>query len=283
MNTNFKFNRIGLLIQRHFTGQFNSELLYWIIVAIIFMFVRNHLPLITTVICTGGLFYASRFFREIHSTANGISYFMIPATQLEKITVSVLLTSIYYFIMMLIAYIIGNIAGTFLCNLLANIDFLPFFHHTSLNWRLFETTLNGGNFHFSIGESAISLGSENRYIAIWSTFIVFFAIQAMFILGGIWYKKNQTSSTIFALTVFSFIFIALYFFEYKFIIDEAIKKSFINSYSISENSGHVEFPANKEHFLCMKNIVETVIDVFSYLLIPFLWVVSYFRLTEKQV
>jgi hypothetical protein len=82
MKTNyFDFRRIGLLFQRYFTERLNTELIYWSIMVIAFMLVRNNIPLMIMLIMFAGIFYAARFFREIHSPAGSIAYFMIPATQ----------------------------------------------------------------------------------------------------------------------------------------------------------------------------------------------------------
>jgi hypothetical protein len=217
----------------------------------VFVLFRNQLPVIGGVIFIGGIFYAARFFREIHTTANGIYYFMIPATQLEKVTVSVFFTSVYYFVMMVLAYTIGNLFGTFLNNLLTDVDFLStlgLFHHDTLNWRLFEQT------EILQFEGDFSEAKTASYV--WLFFKAFLSIQSLFILGGIWFKNNQTFKTIFFIIGICIIFLIIGVFGIKMIEHNTIQ---------------------------LNHIVGKIFTVFFYLLAPFLWVVSYFRLTEKEV
>ena len=137
MKTNiFNFRRMGLLFQRYFVERFRSEVIYWGIMAIVFIFIRNNIQTMSTLMIIAGAFFAARFFHKIHHPSDSIAYFMIPATQLEKISVAVVMTSFYYFAMMMISYILGNLTGTFLNNMLASLDFFPnaMFQHSSLQW-----------------------------------------------------------------------------------------------------------------------------------------------------
>jgi hypothetical protein len=263
--TDFNFNRIGLLLQRYFTERYRPELMYWIITVIVFMFFRNSVPTMVAFICVMGAFYASRFFKEIHSPANGIAYYMIPATQLEKLTVGIFVTSFYYFIMMIIAYVTGNLLGTLLNNTLASMNFLSgffnIFHYSPLQWNLFATSTFTAN---TITIPDVSAGTNNLV----SLFTGFLFSQSIFLLGGIYFKSNQILKTILTFIVFS-IFQSLFFsLEIKMIFGD------MNVFMAL---------AQKEKLEAIALTIRDVVRVFFYLLIPFFWVVSYFRLTEKQV
>jgi len=260
MKTNiFSFGRMGLLFQRYFIERFRTELIYWGIMAIVFMFLRNTIPAINSLILVAGAFYAARFFWEIHHPSNGVAYFMIPATQLEKLTVAIIITTFYYFAMMIIVYAIGNLLGTFLNNMFASMDFLGdgfklnLFHHSSLQWKLFEET----------GGSANLLHFVNNMPSIVYVFRSFLLLQSLFLFGGIYFKKNQTMKT-FAAIILSFLLIGIFTgIEAILILGEA---------KVISNG----------HELWQGLLVNTV-KIIYYLLIPFFWLVSYFRLTEKQV
>ena len=62
----FHLKRVGLLFQRYMIERFRAELIYWGIMAIVFMLIRNHVSTMTSLILIAGIFYAARFFKEIH-------------------------------------------------------------------------------------------------------------------------------------------------------------------------------------------------------------------------
>jgi hypothetical protein len=264
MKTQFNFNRFGLLLQRYFTERFHTELIYWSIMIIAFVLFHNNIAAIGGIIFVAGAFYAARFFREIHSSTNGSAYFMIPATQLEKLTAGILMTTFYYFGMMLIAYILGNLLGTFLNNVLASIDFfsstLGLFHKTSLKWVLFQT----------VTEADILLNGELitfSYSYLKSFFGIFVWIQSMYLLGSIYFKNNQAFKTFFATNIIQVLLLIVFIVEFYFIIGEAAS----------------EIHWQAEDFLYWKQMARMGATVLCYTLPVFFWVVSYFRLTEKEV
>ncbi|MDR3339997.1 MAG: hypothetical protein LBT25_07920 [Candidatus Symbiothrix sp.] len=262
MNTKFDFNRTGLLIQRYFSERFRSELIYWGIMAIVFMFIRNNIMVIGGLIFIAALFYAARFFREIHSRTNGINYFMIPATQVEKMTVSLLFTIIYFYGMMILAYIVGNLLGTLFTNLLAKISFFSFelhlFHSVDLQWTLFESKQYTEIF---TGE----LKYQAPYIVLFMKYLLL--MQSVFTLGGIYFKNNQAFKTILSGIALLFAFSIISILELKI---------FTGTTSVNINSAESVITLHRVFHNIMAN-------VFAYILPVYLWIVSYFRLTEKEV
>jgi hypothetical protein len=248
--------RVGLLFQRYFVERFRSELIYWGIMAIVFMFLRNNIPGMFGFILVAGVFYAARFFKEIHHSGNGIAYFMIPATQLEKLAVAIVITTLYYFAMMTIVYVIGNLAGTFLNNMLASMDYLPnkLLHHSSLQWKLFEET---GVYGFA---EKFDIKNMLYIVSIFRSFLFF---QPLFLFGGIYFRKNQAFKT-FAAIILSYVLLAI-------IIQIEAKLIFGDALPTGESVKH--------WFWTFVNTVK----IFHILLPFYFWVVSYFRLTEKQV
>ena len=250
----FNIQRIGLLFNRYFVENFRSEAIYWGIMAITFVFLRNNIQTMTGLISIAGAFFAARFFREIHHSSNSVAYFMIPATQLEKLTVAIVMTTFYYFAMMMIAYVAGNLTGTFLNNALASFDFLPngMFHHSSLQWELF------GKVNSNILEMTNNV--DVRYST--PFFFGFMFFQSLFLFGGIYFRKNQTLKT-FAAFILSFVVLGIVTaIEAKLILGDVYQG-----------------PKNVELF---GNIIGHTVKTIFYLLPPFFWVVSYFCLTEKQ-
>ena len=208
-------------------------------------------------ILIAGIFYAARFFREIHSPGNGIAYFMMPATQAEKLTVGIVMTSFYYFAMMIIAYVIGNLLGTLFNNMLANMNFtvvgINIFHHSPLQWKLFG---------ISIEPFVDKVGSTNFLLYLFELFLVG---QSVYLLGSIYFKRNQFFATFLALNIIQFLLSILFMVEFQLIL-------FGHHQSLNAMGSYE-----------LGRIVSQMFKIFVWVLPPFFWVVSYFRLTEKEV
>jgi len=257
MKTNlFSSNRIGLLFQRYFAERFQTELIYWSIMVIVFMFIRNNTPVMAGLILIAGVFYAARFFREIHYSGNGIAYFMIPASQLEKVTVGVVMTSFYYFAMMIIAYVIGNLLGTFLNNIIASMNIsiigINVFHHSFLQWKLFGISI----------EPWFTEKEHTNFLLY--LFELFLVGQSIYMLGSIYFKRNQFFATFLTVIVTQLFLFILFLIELKL---------FLGVYSINFEINATDLGRMLSH----------IFKIGVWLLPPFLWVVSYFRLTEKQI
>ena len=255
----FNLNRFGLLFRRYFMERFHTELIYWSIMVIAFMLIRNVIPLITLLVIIAGAFYAARFFREIHSPSNGVAYFMIPATQFEKLIVSIIMTTVYYFGMMIIVYIIGNLLGTLLFNMVASIDFLPF-QHSDLQWKLFSKTFVDA----SASMRSISIPFKGGYFLL-TLFKFYILQQSTYLLGSIYFKNNQFFKTYLAAAIIQLLLVILVIIEVRIFFGTAVVNVNIDSpYDFGLIAGRV-----------LNSII--------YVLTPFFWIVSYFRLTEKQI
>ena len=93
----------------------------------------------------------------------------------------------------------------------------------------------------------------------------------VFTLGSIYFKRSAIGKTLLSIFTFYFIvgMIELFFLKVIF-VDLSLLRGMSSINFMSENS----------------TLLSTIGDgfkVFTYLLIPFFWTVSYFRLTEKQV
>ncbi|GHT64167.1 hypothetical protein FACS189451_11580 [Bacteroidia bacterium] len=262
MNTIFDFKRIGLLVQRLFIERFSRELMFWGVSIICMMFLRNSIEGILGFAIAVCIFRTGQSFREIHSSTNRINYFMIPATQIEKFTVSILYTVVYFWVMMFIVYIVGNIAGTWIQNLLANINILPTIfdiHPQNLHWVVFDTI------------TWLETGSGKDHVLLTISLLILI-IQSLFLLGSIYFKKNQIMKTVLVLAGFSLFLFLLCAFEAKYLYVDLFNKA-----HIAKQQG---YSFNRDEIMAMTDII---VDIFFYLLVPYLWLTSYIRLTEKEV
>lgn len=263
----FNFDRFGWLFRRYFTERLHSEWIYWSIMIIAFLFLRNFIFGIGFLFFVAGAFYAARFFREIHSPTNGIAYIMIPATQLEKMVVAILMTTFYYFMMMTAAYVVGNLLGTGLNNLLASLPFISsgymelneIFHQTPLRWVLFETQEN----FYTVNGAAQT--HDYTWFGIFSK--IFLLVQSVYLLGGIYFKNNHMFKTFFVTNIIQVLFFILFILEMRLIVGS---ETMVDGMQTAD-------------FLRMRDIFLHILNGALYLLPPFFWVVSYVRLTEKEI
>jgi len=257
------FKRLGLLFRRFFIERSRYELIQWITMMIVFMFLRNNSVGMTMAILISGVVYASNFFKDIHSRGNGAAYFMIPASQLEKTIVGVVMTSFYYLAMIIVAYLIGNLLGTFLNNMLAGINILPGFspfHHSPLQWHLFSG--------FSDPFVNINVNGDSKFLGntfsnhLYHLFCLFLIGQSIYMLGSIYFKRNHFLATFLAVFVIQLLL---------FLLFAAILRLVFGI-----NNGQI---STYEWGMMVGKILKSLL----WLLAPFFWVVSYFRLSEKQI
>ena len=89
-------------------------------------------------------------------------------------------------------------------------------------------------------------------------------------LGSLYFKRNALSRTFLSLIIFAVVL---------GLIEVFLLGVTFGTYQLSGQSFKFTFDSGENLF----SGFETAGNIVKYLLIPFLWVVSYFRLTEKQV
>jgi len=254
MNTTFNINRLFLMLKRYFIENKSKEIMYWGILILVFTFVHNS-GSARIILYVMGFIFAAKQFKSFAYTPGGMHYLLIPATHFEKLVNAILLTTIYYFTMFTVTYSIGNVLGTTLYNLV-------FTQSTPVIWDFFSATDS-----HSFG-NGIDLSMGNAFLGMIINFLI---IQSVFTLGSIYFKRSAIGKTLLSIFTFYFIvgMIELFFLKVIF-VDLSLLRGMSSINFMSENS----------------TLLSTIGDgfkVFTYLLIPFFWTVSYFRLTEKQV
>jgi len=251
MNTTFSFNHLGLLIKRYFVENKQRELSFWGIVIVVFM-IMHESTAIEVFFYVSGFIFAARMFKIFSYTPGGMHYLLIPATHFEKLITAILLSTVYFFIMLLISYSIGNALGTTLGNLIFNMQ-----NPVSLDLFQMESITKVW---------ANQVVTHNGLVSIYLNFAL---IQSVFLLGSVYFKKNAMGRTF-----LTFIFITIVI----GLIEVLILRVTFGTFSLTGQnmnltiSGDNLFPG-----------FEQAGKIVKYLMIPFFWVVAYFRLTEKQV
>lgn len=253
MNTILNINRLGLLLKRFFIENKQRELIFWGIATLVFTLMHEAEPA-KIFIYISGFMFAARQFKIFSYSPTGMHYLLIPATHIEKLTVSILLSTIYFFVASMTAYCIGNVVGTNLLNYI-------FETAKPVNWALFQSDV-------VMHTSLVNLEKVNQFIAMIGAFVMF---QTIFLVGSLYFKRNAVGKTCLAIAVISIVFV---------IIQLSFMKVLWADLHIAGKNISYYFDLNKSDLSPNQFLA---LDILSYLLIPFFWVVSYFRLKEKQV
>jgi len=262
MNTTLDINRLGLLFKRFFTENKQRELTFWGITIFVFTLMhiagsRDQAISVQMFLYISGFIFAARTFKIFNFTPTGMHYLLIPATHFEKLTTAIILSTFYYFVMILITYTIGTVLGTTLGNLLFDL-------HNPIQFALFQSSsdfvVNGAPIHNS-GPGLLNI------------FIAFAGIQSVFMLGSIYFRGNAIGKTMLAIIALAIVLS---------IIELFLLRVTFGTYHLSGQMINFNVNFSSDHMFGSQ-IAKGLASAFRYALIPFFWVVTYFRLTEKEV
>ena len=205
-----------------------------------------------------GTFYASQYFSELGSRSKGINFLLVPASAFEKLLCGLLYSIVLFFLVFTATFYLVDIIMVGIAKLftgtaagVAKSTVVNVFHIIVVPVNM-DTTLNFLLFYFSI--------------------------QSAFLLGSIYFEKYSFIKTVIACFGLAFIFFFLiYFFNEHLLPDGTFFKGFFTSYLVLKDGANdqlVQIPAwigQMLRFLVLYGIA------------PFLWIVTYYRLKEKQV
>lgn len=252
METTLNINRLTLLLKRYFIENKQRELTFWGITTLIFMLMHQG-GSVYIYLYISGFIFASRTFKSFSYTPSGMHYLLIPATHLEKLTVAILLSTVYYFTVLLITYTIGTYVGINLGNLI-------FQTHNPVYFDLFNLGANTNNWN----------NVDMSHTSLLTVLLTFTIIQSVFILGSVYFKRNAVGKTFLSIAAVTIVL---------GLIEVLMLKMTFGSYNFNEEMIRISISSGQDSF----HGFEIAWKVLQYISVPFLWVVSYFRLTEKQV
>jgi hypothetical protein len=274
MNQFFHFKRFALLVSKHWADNkkryglsvvaFIGLLATWFVFTILTRF--DNIPMgrevqtVTYFLALFGVgsFYASQYFSDLGSRSKGINFLLVPASTFEKLLCSLLFTVVLFFVVYTAAFylvdvLMVGIAKTFDVTTEADakptvanvysIISIPFNEDTTLNFLLF-----------------------------------FFSVQSAFLLGSVYFEKFSFIKTVISGFVIGFIiFCMMLFFSTQLLPNGDYHRGFLTVYRVyidGVNDRLVEIP---------RWIGQVLRVLVMYGTAPFLWMVTYYRLKEKQV
>lgn len=204
-----------------------------------------------------GSFYANQYFRDLGSRARGINFLLVPASAFEKILCGLLFTVILFFVVFTSAFYLVDVLMVTIADSFLTAD-IPNKENGLVN--IFEAA----SLPFD-GESGINI------------LLIFFAIQSAFLLGSVYYAKYSFIKTIISGFVVFFIVFCFVYLLYDLMPRGEYTTGFLTSYRIDN-------PDKDDYLVRIPGwLGQTVYYLLTYGIAPFLWIVTYVRLKEKQV
>lgn len=274
MNPFFSFSRFGLLVAKHWADNkkrygltvlaFIGLLIAWFVFTM--LTTENGMPMAKDIqqitfflsLFTAGTLYASQYFRDLGSRPKGINFLLVPASAFEKLLCGLLYTVLLFFAVFVAVFYLVDVLMVGIANTFAGAEALAGKPSVVNVFKIILVRFNK--------DSTINF------------LLFFFSVQSAFLLGSIYFEKYSFIKTIISGFIGGFIlFCFMYFFNEVLLPPGDYPMGFLTAYRVrvdGVNDRLVQVP----HW-----IGEVFRFLAMYAVAPFLWVVTYYRLKEKQV
>lgn len=283
MNQSFDFGRWWLLIAKHWYENQRKYLLSLVAIAglllgwfALVIFSDPFSPVSPNIqfgtyyfgLFLIGCLYASMLFVELASGSKGINYLSVPASHLEKTICALLYGVIIFFVTYTLLFYLVELPMIKLSDAIAHA------HWNKLAFR-------SGKFH---GAEVINVFlMPNRPSGVPNIFFYFllgyFAIQAAFILGSIYFPKFSFIKTVIALLMVSLVLLFIVAQVFHVLMPAGSFYHGLTSYNFYTND---DYSAGK--VVQLPEWVDSALEfIVKYSFAPILWITTYFRLKEKEI
>jgi len=273
MNQFFSVRRFTLLVVKHWADNkkryslsvlaFIGLLITWFVFTMLADFntlMGRELQQITffLTLFAVGTFYASQYFNDLGSRAKGITFLLVPASAFEKLLCSLLYTVVLFFVVFVAAYFVVDVLMVAIAKAISGTATTT---EKPTVANVFEVILLRFN-----RDSTVNF------------LLFFFSVQSVFLLGSVYFEKYSFIKTIISGFVACFLlFCIMYLFSEQLLPGGDYPQGFLTSYRV-----HVD-GVNDRLIQLPRWIGEVFRFLLMYAVAPFFWLVTYFRLKEKQV
>lgn len=245
--------RIWNLILRYFVENKYRELMYWCVLTFIFT-IMDHRIFVIGVLFISGFIYTHRLKISTLQNENGRNFLLTPASATEKLIATILLNTFFHFGMILFTYAFGNLLITAIYQLLLKID-------VPVNWDLFHTT------NTMVVDGVIQASGHNVF---WQLLGLSALSQAVLLAGALFFERYSTLKTLASIIATLGLLTVIQLILFKSLWDvRHLSNAILPTIIMLQNATLPPF-------------VMLAFEYGSFLLLPFVWVISYFRLTEKE-
>ena len=284
MNQVFDFSRWGVLVRKHWSDNRNKYTLSLGAIAALLLMWYGFLLLVdgreamnregqiitfyVGLFLTGALF-ASLLFGDLANKPKAINFLSVPASQLEK----VLCMALYCVLIFFVCYTIVFYAVDFIMVKVANaVNLARWKEHKAEALFVPETVAN-------VFSKLSSRENGNPFNTLTTLLLIFFAVQGAYALGSIYFPAYSFIKTTIALLLIILLFI--------FLIAKVLSPILpAGGFGSNFNVFNLPGPGNEwgRRFIQLPTWTDDVFfGYFKYILTPVFWVVTYFRLKEKEV
>ena len=213
-----------------------------------------------------GCIYASTIFSELGSKSQAIQYLSLPASHLEKLLCGILFSVVLFFIAFTLLFYLVDVPLVAVAERIAQREhqhwpntYIPIGNISVLNiWNNQWAPILDKKYHFFL--------------------FAFFMIQSAFLLGSVYFTRWNFVKTVVALLLFWIVFVLLADKGVRTLMPEGWSPydllRWVNRMDPAVSASVVALPSSMERVLIL---------LMQYSVPPMLWVITYFRLKEKEV
>ncbi|MFT3903788.1 MAG: hypothetical protein QM727_11490 [Niabella sp.] len=202
-----------------------------------------------------GAIFASTSFNMLNTKDTGIYWISFPASHIEKLLVTLFFNVIVFTVVYTICFfLLKFLAESYVHYLISNARYPDQYSYNKVNWH-----------------------QANGFGAYAPNFLyAFFILQAAFVLGSASFKRFSFIITLIIIAAMLFLTIFYLVKLSKAIIPQGYDYQVVEVWSNNVNGIHKQYEMN--------NFLKGFIEVFlKYLLAPFLWFITLYKLREKEI
>ncbi len=281
MNQVFDFKRWTLLVAKHWSENKRKYLLGTVALAGLLFFwfgfvlvidwgrpIASFIQVQTYYVglAITGLFFASTTFAELSSGPKAMNYLIFPASHLEKLLCSLLYSLVFFYLVYTAVFYLVDFSMVKIANSAAAARW------TGAGDAPSSEVVN----IFTEFTDESNPDEPNVFLLIMLAYVT---IQSAFILGSVYFPKYSFIKTTISLLVLAFAIVLFFAKVLDPMMPDGGYYKGLTSYRIFEdgNFQHAKIVQLPEW------IGEVLFFLLKYALAPLLWVVTYFRLKEKEV
>lgn len=285
MNQAFEFQRWVLLVRKHWGDNRNKYILSLGAIAALLLLWYGFLLLIDkmgamakeaqTITYYVGLFlvgalFASLLFADLANKPKALNFLSVPASQLEK----VLCMALYCIVIFFVCYTVIFYAVDFIMVKVYNaVQMAQVEKGRSINYSFVKETVAN-----VFGRISDRNDNGNPFNALTTVLLLFFAVQGAYALGSIYFPAYSFIKTTIALLLLILFFIFLIAKVLYPILPHGDFGPSMSKFYLYDRD------YNNRNVILLPSWTDNVLfGFFKYLLAPVFWVVTYFRLKEKEV
>lgn len=286
MNQVFDTSRFGLLVRKHWGDNRGKYLLSLGAIASLLLLWYGFMNIVEPrsalqedgqivtyyvgLFITGSL-YASLLFGDLANKPKAINFLSVPAAQLEKVLVMLLYSVIIFFVCYTVIFYIVDFLMVKLNNVIRLATWEEQYHEAQEVFKPREVANV-----FYRGERH---GSGPSFDPLTLTFTLFFGVQGAYALGSIYFPAYSFIKTTIALLLL----VLLYILVIAKVLYPILPSGFFNDGLANFYLHDGNFNRVEQYVKVPGWIGDTVFGFFRYVLAPAFWVITYFRLKEKEV